>query len=94
MEAIKPLIREDIEEILSLSRNDFNVWYKKRKDVTERLLSDYELFGSIPVIEFSEAMSYGGYSTHVRDHIQYLKRGLEDLNKLRDKYEKIHGTNL
>ena len=85
--AQKP-IRSDIEEVLSMSEPNFNDWHKKRKEATKKLLSNYELFVSIPHLYYSHETQRENMTaiTHVRDHLDYLKRGLKFLEIIRERY--------
>ena len=48
-------IRSDIEEIINLDDSHFNYWYDSRLAATQRLLKDYELFASIPHLNYGGA---------------------------------------
>lgn len=82
-------IRPDIERLLSIDDREFNIWYSARKEATENLLENYELFASIP------ELSYGGDSqqhdmsvhTHVKYHLESLRKGLDFLARIKERRE-------
>jgi hypothetical protein len=85
-EDYKRPIRSDIESLLSMPNKEFDIWYQERKEVTTDLLNKYETLGSIPALSY-EFERHRGYNlevfTHLRNHIEMLKRGLEYLEKIR-----------
>jgi hypothetical protein len=82
-------IRPDIEKIVSQSDMDFQKWYSERREATERILRDYELFSSIPHLAYETDERDMKAITAVRNQIDALKEGLEYLDtirKVRDGY--------
>ncbi len=79
-------IRSDIERILGLSDEDFGVWYMERISATTNLLEMYELFASIPDLQYgSENQPYDmATSSHLGEHIKLLKRSIEYIEVIRD----------
>lgn len=85
-------IRSDIEEILLKDKEEFNSWIEERRNATEALLRDYKLFVSIPDLSYGSEQHKFDMSakTHVKDHLNSLKKGLDYLNKLEQVYLEIH----
>ena len=82
-------IRPDIEKIVLQSDADFQTWYSERREATERILRDYELFSSIPHLAYETGEHDMRAITAVRNQIDTLKDGLEYLDairKIRDGY--------
>ncbi|MEK6925815.1 MAG: hypothetical protein AABW50_00910 [Nanoarchaeota archaeon] len=88
------VIRPDIEKILTLTEQEFSVWYERTKGVTEDLLGKYRVFGEIPVLDFSEPMVTGRFFTVMKGHIEALEHGLTNLEKTKNLYDKIHHTGI
>lgn len=86
-------IRSDIEEILKFSDEEFYKWYETRKNVTVKLLQDYQLFSTIPALKYGseeQKLDMTAY-IHVDKHLQYLKKGLEYLLMIKTLREEIKG---
>lgn len=81
--------RPDIDKIIMQSDTDFHKWYSERKEVTERILRDYELFASIPNLGYQHENSMEAI-TAVRDQIDALKKGLEYLDALSELRNNFH----
>lgn len=84
-------IRSDIEEILSMSKNEFIRWYAERKFAIKELLGNYKLFASVPHLSYgSEERKYDMKAyTHIKDHLDYLEKGLDFLEKINERYFEI-----
>lgn len=79
-------IRSDIEEILKLDNLRFDVWYNNRKEVTEKLLREYETFASIPDLRNAseeQKVNLGYTSGVINNTIVDLRRGLDYLEKIK-----------
>ena len=85
----KEPIRSDIAALIALDGDSFNRWYRERKEATERLLRDYQLFSSIPSLNYgSEHQQHTMTAyTHVGNHLEYLKAGLLNLEKIKELYD-------
>jgi hypothetical protein len=81
-------IRSDVVKLITLDDDNFTKWYNKRKNATERLLKDYEIFSSIPNLNYEEGNDDMTANTSVKEHLTTLKEGLEHLKLIRQIREK------
>lgn len=88
--------RLNLDAVLNLSTVDFKRWYTDRKKVTEKMLVNHELFASIPQMG-EHAIKNDWFMdswTHVKDHLERTKEGLEYLKEIREMYEKKYAPKI
>lgn len=72
-------IRSDVEAILELGDDEFEEWYRTRKETAERLLRDYETVGSIPDLWYAHEQQQLTIRPYM-NIIGVLEKGLEYLD--------------
>ena len=85
-------IRSDIEKILLMNSSDFIGWLSQRREATKAMLKQYELFASIPNLNYSseeQKLDMTAF-THVKSHLSSLNEGLDYLEKIEQLYHEIH----
>ncbi|MBT3297867.1 hypothetical protein HN385_03005 [archaeon] len=79
-------VRSDIAEIIEMDDLDFYQWYKPRKEVAQRLLSEFELFSNIPHLGYdSEGCKYTMGLAHesVKEQLNIYRQGLEHIEAIK-----------
>ncbi len=83
----KLAIRSDVEKILNFDDKTFSKWYTERKESAERLLRDYEMFGSIPNLSYGSEdarLNMRDSSSVMVGHISSLREGLDYLEIIKE----------
>lgn len=81
----KTAVRSDVENILEMSDNDFNLWYLERRDAISSLLRTYNLVGDIPDLRFAneDNKRYMKDSEAIKPIIEVIERAQRNLEVIK-----------
>ena len=91
MEELNLKNRPDIQNIMALSEAEFLGWYEPRHKAVLRLLRDYELFTSIPSLNYPDnEYTLGEACTHTASHLESLQEGFRFLEAIKKNWARRH----
>lgn len=80
--AAEKAIRPDIVKILEMSDLKYHIWYNSRCQVTLNFLEQWELFASIPCLNYGDRQYNMDAMSSIKMTIDYLRNGLDYLKKI------------
>lgn len=81
-------IRSDVNEILNMSRSEFENWYLPKKNALKKELAKYEEIAAIPNLQYgSEEQKHDmTANTHFRQHLEILREAKAFLEAIKSKW--------
>lgn len=89
--AAEDAVRPDVVKIIKMPDREYDIWYDLRYQVTMKLLQQWELFASIPCLNYGDKQYNMDAMASIRSQIRYLKDGIDYLKKIDELRKSVKG---